>query len=349
MGATRHQHFLPQFHLKGFSSKKKEKKVWVYCFWTTGGHKEISTRDIGAERDFHGNPKDSDLEDKMNRVESAFAPHVERWRRGEFTPDNDEELASQFVAHLMVRTQNVREAFAGGSQVVLDDVLERLESGELNPVNNPAGRKQMMEEAAKNPAFALMARRNRRQFQFQMRVAMSEMKVSGEAQRMAEMLAAAARSSINVTETAAKGHIKSLSETQVPEVRVKKLLTLEWSVLKTQPGRVVLGDVGAVARQSGEPLLKHPLVLELDNIELVCCPISGDSVLVGRLGEEVAIPAIEDVNLASAELSRHFLVATRAGEDLLKLQERLGRRAEFMSESELRELLHREVASSPSS
>src|ERR1017187_9869570 len=52
MGATRGQHYLPKFLLKGFASRTKEKKAWVYCFRRDAVGNKVSVRDVGKETDF---------------------------------------------------------------------------------------------------------------------------------------------------------------------------------------------------------------------------------------------------------------------------------------------------------
>ena len=49
------------FLLRGFASRVKEKKAWVYCFAALRYGKEVSVRDIGKETDFNGNPREGDL------------------------------------------------------------------------------------------------------------------------------------------------------------------------------------------------------------------------------------------------------------------------------------------------
>jgi hypothetical protein len=154
MGATRGQHYLPKFLLKGFASRTKEKKAWVYCFRRDAVGKEVSVRDVGKETDFHGNPRDGDLENRMAVVESVFGLHVASWREREFLLESDEELVSQFVGHLIVRTKSIREAFAAGAQVLLDELLGRLDSGELNPFRRPDFEAEMRRRMTENSLLA---------------------------------------------------------------------------------------------------------------------------------------------------------------------------------------------------
>ena len=59
----------------------------------------------------------------------------------------------------------------------------------------------------------------------------------------------------------ARAHIKSLTENQIPAARVQILQNLVWSIVRTTPNGVVLGDAGAVAREIDGTQFKHPFAL----------------------------------------------------------------------------------------
>jgi len=343
MGATRGQHYLPQFLLKGFASRTKEKKAWVYCFRRDATGKEVSVRDIGKETDFHGNPRDSDLEDKMAAVESVFGPHVARWREGELLPGTDEELISPFVGHLIVRTKSIREAFAGGAQVLMDELLRRLDRGELNPFSQPDIEAEMMRRMSENPLFAKFAKQKPREFRARVSADLAKLKRSGKPLEWAHQMAVQARATINVNESIAQAHIKSLSESQIPAVRVQILQTLAWSIARTNHKEIILGDAGAVAREIDDTQFKHPLALEFSRLGMLCCPIGSSSVLVGRaVGLDHSFSAAE-INQASAELSREFFVASERNQSFDDLQNVIGKRADIMSPEEIRKLIPKEM------
>jgi hypothetical protein len=345
MGATRGQHYLPQFLLKGFASRTKENKVWVHYFRRGGAGKEVSVKDIGKETDFHGNPRDSDLEAKMGAIESAFSPYVIRWREGKFLSGVDEEVASQFVAHFIVRTKSVREAFAGGVQVLMEEVLGRLDRGELDPFRKQGIEDQMIREISKDPRLAKVAKQKPREFRELIKAELGRLNRSGLPLQWSQEAAQYMREAINVQKSTAQAHVKSLTENQIPAIRVQILQRLVWSVVCTNPGEMILGDVGAVAREIDDTQLKHPMVFEFNKIGMLCCPIGSSSVLVAHARGINHAFSSDEINRASAELSREFFVSSGPNQRFDDLLNIIGKRADMMSPEEIRGLIPKEMPS----
>ena len=343
MGAAHGQHYLPRLLLKGFASRKKEKKAWVFYFRKDAPGKEVSVRDVGKEADFHGSPRDSDLEGRMASVETIFAPYVARWREGKFLPEVDEEIIAQFIGHLSIRTRSVREAFSGGAEVLMDELLRRFEGGEFNPFRHPDIESEMMKRMSKKPQFSQLAKQKPREFKALVRASIAQLNRSGKPTEWIRQMAEGARAAINVKESVARGHIKSLTENQIPTVRVQLLRSLTWSVVNTQQIEMILGDVGAIAKGTGDAQFQQPLALDFDKLSIICCPIGRKSVLVGRAtGSDHSISANE-INQASAELSREFFIAAERNERFDDFQRNIGKRAEVMSQEDIRKLIPTEM------
>lgn len=345
MGATRGQHYLPQLLLRGFASRIKEKKTWVYLFRQDINGKEVSIKDIGKETDFHGNPSDSGLETKMSIIESAFSPHVARWRKGEFLVGHDEGFASEFVGHLIVRTKSVRDTFAGAGQALLDEVLGRFDEGKLDLSSPPEYESEILGRISHNPLIANFIRQNPRKARRIVKAELSKAKKNGQILKWGRYAAQGMRAGINVKEAMAQAHIDALDKNQIPPARVQILQKLRWSVVITpNPRDLILGDIGAIAREAGVSGFKHPLAIEFNNIEMLCCPIGSGSALLA-LANGIDHPFLPDeINMASAELSRDFFVAAESNQRLRALQTVLGKRAEILSPDEIRGLIPEKLA-----
>lgn len=342
MGVAHSQHYLPRFLLKGFASRRKEKKAWVFYFRKDAAGKEVSVMDIGKEADFHGSPHDGDLEGRMASVETLFAAHTARWREGQFLPGVDEELIAQFVGHLSIRTKSVREAFSGGAEVLMDELLRRFEGGEFNPFAHPDIESEMLKRMSKRPEFLELAKRKPREFNALVRSSIAELNRSGKPTEWIRQMAEGARAAIDVKESIARGHIKSLTENQIPAARVQLLRTLTWSIVNPQQ-EMILGDVGAIAKGTDDTHFQQPLALDFDKLGTVCCPIGRKSVLVGRATGSDHPFSADEINQASAELSREFFIAAERNERLDDLQKTIGKRAEVMSQEDIRKLIPKEM------
>jgi hypothetical protein len=338
MGATRGQHYLPKFLLKGFASRTREDKAWVYYFRRNAAVKEVSVADIGKQTDFHGNPRDSDLENRMQAVESLFGPHLAKWRAGEFISEADGDLAAQFVAHILIRTKSLRDAVEGGAQFLMTELTGRLDRGEFNPFSRTEYEAEIIEKMRANPSLAKFARKKPREFKALVRVKLAEAKQSGKVLEWNQQVAEQARA-VDVSRLVAQAHINSLTRSQIPDLRVKVLQALSWSLSKTNQPVIILGDAGAMARDTDDPQFKNPFTLDFERIGMVCCPISSNAVLVGRAPGVDHTFAADEINLASAELSRDFFVASQRDQDFEDLQKVIRHRADLVSEEELRTII----------
>lgn len=83
-----------------------------------------------VERNFYGEPSESDLDQRITNHESAFAPLVARLRSGECGPVLDTEIPA-FVAHCSVRTRHLRESPIGLVEEILDELRRLLNRDEV--------------------------------------------------------------------------------------------------------------------------------------------------------------------------------------------------------------------------
>jgi hypothetical protein len=140
----------------------------------------------------------------------------------------------------------------------------------------------MRRRMSDNPLFAKFAKQKPREFRARVSAELAKLKRSGKPLEWAHQMAVQARATVNVNESIAQAHIKSLSESQIPAVRVQILQTLAWSIARTNHKEIILGDAGAVAREMDDTQFKHPVALEFSRLGMLCCPIGSSSVLVGR-------------------------------------------------------------------
>jgi hypothetical protein len=76
---------------------------------------------------------------------------------------------------------------------------------------------------------------------------------------------------------------------------------------------------------------------------MLCCPIGRQTVLVGRSANCGQALSVEELNLASAELSREFFVAGLLSPNFEDLRQVIGRRSEILADEEIRKLIPKEM------
>ena len=103
-----------------------------------------------------------------------------------------------------------------------------------------------------------------------------------------------------------RAHNKALGETLSPELRMDELQKMKWSKLHIGEGGIPLPDCIAVCRNSDGKYI--PLVFaDVGTINAVYTPLTHDTLIVGRVGENSVVPD-NLINTLSA-CSRDFFVA----------------------------------------
>src|ERR1039458_1929785 len=123
--ADDHQHYVPQFLLKGFSTGgKRNKQVWVFDKRDDKSYR-TSVRNVASQGGFYdfsiGNERRS-LDPALQRLESAVADDIRTVMQRKAMP-SDQEARSRiafFVAVQMVRTDAQRQQY-----IDLEDFLRR--------------------------------------------------------------------------------------------------------------------------------------------------------------------------------------------------------------------------------
>jgi F0F1-type ATP synthase delta subunit len=331
---TRGQHHLPQFLLKGFASRSRKKEVFTWLFRKDGGIAEANVKGIAKARDFYGNPSDSDIEQRLSEMEGEFAHLVRRLRVGEGL--EDKYLLCQFVASTQVRTANLRTGVSEAMEMfteefgnaltapenqarfakhALDGVLKKIAEGELDHVLDllPANQRDQV-------LASLLPKLKEQLGTF----------VEDTTKGMIGFMP-----SLTEPEAFKISQNKLLSTNLAPEPRVEHLMQLDWSVLVCEHKPLILGDVGVVAGSAtGElmNILRHDP--ELDSIYL---PISSNRLLLGqRSGVQIA--STDELNAASAELSREFFISAEKGIHA-NLHSRIGARQALLPDDEVKDIV----------
>ena len=71
MGRARRNHYVPQFLLRRFASKKDGDSHWIWQISRDGAVREISTRHAAVAKDFYGDA-DTSIEATLSIVEAGY-------------------------------------------------------------------------------------------------------------------------------------------------------------------------------------------------------------------------------------------------------------------------------------
>lgn len=280
--------------LRGFGRKNKAKAVQVVVYrrdkiFATG------TRGIGAERFFYSplaTNGETTLDDKITSYEQQLDNYVDQLRSCSIGTDIDPAKAAEVVAHLTIRTAQVRNSFTYGTKQIAEGVATAV----LDPAKRwrllgyhlpkPTGEvKATIEKAYAEGGFRARGIPRKAFFKFMFEGMKEEFK---KIDRMKEFEEAVTTLVNKIPDAAASGHRKALLNGLAPEERVAALHTLTWQVLEA-PCDVLLPDCVAIEGDDEDKC--RSLVFALNaSINHVFMPVATRRVLVGSKSRTTHLP-----------------------------------------------------------
>lgn len=344
MSETRGQHHVPQFLVRGFASRvgKKGSRL-IYHVWQfskgTEPH-EPNITGVFRQRDFHGDPKTSPLEDDIAKLESGFGAVINQLRGGAAVHAEHEHTIRDLGSHLTIRTRNLRDGFTS-SATRMFGLVPRL-------IDTPGFRDVVMKDARSFMDTALRQQLGAMGAVLPPGVdvdqiftwAMSKFADEGWAEVREQFLGMLGGFSPEAAATEA--HLNSLGKEESVSSRSNMLINYKWHTVQFEPHSLILGDVGVLARDSSG-VLGNPLMVQPNMVEILL-PIAHDLLFVGSPRSAKTTWA-DEVNQASASLSRYSFVANRCTDRERFYQENLlATRSEFLGDQELKRMLNDALA-----
>src|ERR1051325_10232778 len=105
------QHILPRFWQNGFASRVQGKKIFTYVYRKGGNHFETTVENVGLENYFYGKPGEISADEEITKIEGGYAQLTTQLRNEPDGARVTDLRVPDFVAHLTVRTKQLREFF----------------------------------------------------------------------------------------------------------------------------------------------------------------------------------------------------------------------------------------------
>lgn len=329
---ARGHHFLPRFFLRHFASRTRRRHAYAFLFRVGQIPVEVNTGNVGKVRDFHGDPRTSDLEVQVSHLEASYARLLETLIAKREVLEADRSLVAEFVTHLLVRTRHVREGVGDAF-----DSLLHFFGGVLDEITNDQIRTELRKAMEANPTMAQrLSTLSAAQRDAVLNSVFDHLDYDWARKAIGEHFREY-RSAIDVRDIMAEAHqgalakrLPHLSETE----RAAALREIHWHVQLSTGPPLILGDVVAIARASGSPLFSNAVMVDWPP-ELICMPLSPQHLLVGCTAGPPPQIASEDANIAFAELSREFFVSRQKTDDENRYFCALGKRSSLIPASDL--------------
>lgn len=337
MSGRRH-HFIPQFLQRGFASHStnKDSYTWVYRKGEINPFNS-NIKNIGIESDFYSEEKETTLDDAITKAESEFASFIDDLRKAEDTVKVDKLKAAKLIAHLEVRTKNLRLNFRNTGTHVVNEMVKFLEDTTncerfvRNQVKIQA-KSMIDEELIKNKVPRNFLPKARMKLAYHI-----EQKIPEMTQHMSFMMGYL-RENLPVlfNNSAKSGHIKGLLKSHTPLVKVSVYEKLNFQIISTGNMKIPLGDSGVIFNIDDEPEFKS--FFGIDNKLLaVILPISSTKLLLGsNNGYSVDINKIPK---AIVSCSLEYFISSEESMENVNLTKYISDNTALLSQPEMEKIL----------
>jgi hypothetical protein len=337
----RRHHLLPKFLLRGFLSKTKKERSFVYS--KKAGVYEASLDRVSVERDFYGSLDSTATDDTITAAESAYAKLIQHLRETGDVEDKQSEIR-ELIVHISLRVKRAQDGMQdmGRSTTAIlrkyfgdeDSLQHSLKNYMRNNLDDLATSlfQELRKVGGTDPAKFLVDRltesgKLQELMEAQLEETMNERGqevISSFNDVMDEMdvrTPSIVKSSMN----------RLLAQSAAPELRVESLSPFRFELQKITSG-LVLGDCAVFARhQNGSEVIG---MFEPEKISWLALPISSTQLLVGfRDGSRSEIAAHE-ANSLSAKLSGDYFVAAKRSETWTSLVALIGTASPLPAEIE---------------
>lgn len=344
MSGKRH-HFIPQFLQRGFisGSTNKDSYTWVYRKGDINPF-NANIKNIGLEGYFYAENKETTLDEIITDAETEYAIFVNELRNHDGIEKIDNRSAASLIAHLEIRTKNLRESFKNAGTLLLAEMSNYLQDASncekfvKKQVAVEAG-KMIDEELEKMNVPKTLFPIFRQQL-----APLIKEKIPEMAENMANMMFYVSQNIDSLLEKSVKaGHIKALLNNHTPPVKVSAYKKLYYQILSTGDLEIPLGDSVAIFHIEGERGYKP--YYEVDKKLLaVILPISSSQLLVGASKNYQL--NIHEIPVSIAQCSLDYFIATKQSAYNEELVQYISKNASMINDDQIEEILSDLIAGS---
>ncbi|MEP7363163.1 MAG: DUF4238 domain-containing protein [Acidobacteriota bacterium] len=344
--AGRRTHTLPRFLQNGFASSRKGGEVYVWMYRKGIPGIEVNTTKVGVEKDFYGKPDESDLDDRITKLETEFSQLVDELRTRPLNGEPiDDERIPRFLAHIAIRQRYVPETIQDAMATVSAQLGSHLRQEE-NAIEMLA--QELSQSPERQEYFKMFWRASgltEDQIALKLRSPDEHWKeIAAEIyplmkSGLEEGLDRMASTFENPPDGAFKaGYVESLSRNLHAEERVEHYGRYRWYVLSSSTP-LLLGDCGCVFETAGKRRFR-PIDEMEEGFVAAYLPIASTRLLVGSTSKHEPMIDVKLVNRAVARCSHKFFVSSTQLPTDSHLVKSLGAWAGVMNERELVEVMN---------
>ena len=336
------QHILPRFLLKGFASQVKDKKIFT-CVYRKGGIQfETTIENVGLEKHFYGKVGEISADEEITQLEGDYARLIFDLRNKPDGARADSKQVSDLVAHLTIRTKQLREFFRESAEYLIDQTTLYL-SNQSNLKRLLLSKPELMQEELQKTLNDIPVAQIYKDFLIELVQIDAEEIIDQHMPDLETSLHELIGQIKSLLPKAVKdGHIKTLAKHPAPEPRSEAYQSLNWSVRQVDDA-LILGDIGCLFEIAGERRFK-PFDDKGDKIVNVYFPIASRKLLLGASHSEARDVDVSNVNNATSKCSYEYFVCSERSTANNALSRSIGDWAGILTKREMEQLLNEILA-----
>ena len=336
------QHFFPRFLAKGFASKTKKKEVYTWVFVKDRKPYEANIKNIGIEKHFYGTPENSQVDDLITEKENEFAIFIEQLRKEKYEIDLDSRLPAEFIAHLIVRTQHLRNSLTKAGETTVDIIQKNFQTPEDFKnllINLLRTKPEEIENSLRkefHKKFPSIPPDSREKFVKSAILFIPQIIEQQHKQGYVFSKQLLDKMNEKMPSIVKGSQIKALTESVVPEKHLKKFKFFKWKLFVKEENSFISGDIGPIGYYKSDNCFQPYLFSKGDIIQALL-PISDQHIIVGGVDHCVLEHTCEQINEATALTSKYYFISKCITDKNLKLSSLIGKRSLNISDTEIKD------------
>lgn len=272
--AGKRQHILPQFLLKGFSSRKRGNQIYAWVFSRNKPPFETNIINIGIEKDFYENQDASRIDDKFTLVEKELSRNIDEQKNIIVDKRIDSSIPSRILNHLFIRSKNLRATAIASLKIFFDELIQKAPDSkffETCLLNYFKKNPDILLDKLKPKLSGLELANKQREFLKNIAIPSFFEAHKGIITSLFKDLICKMESVMPKVVSGA--HLEAMKENVIPEPRTSLTQKLNWHICVREPGDFILGDVGSIGKISKSNIYRS-LLIGVKEIDEVIMPIS---------------------------------------------------------------------------
>ena len=334
MAGIRH-HILPRFLMKGFASRTDKDSVFVWVYRKNANPFESNTVNISVEKHFYGRDGEVNADDEITKIESEYVSLINNLRNTTSDLDVCDPKIAEFIAHLSIRTKNVRNGLLNTIDVFTDRFTEVLTKPatleNLVKMIKPHLLKEFSERfpTVNSKEFDLLANKIVQEMLEKMEKDKDAVKqiITDVRNERSELLEK------EIPNQLKEKHNQLILDEVLPSEKIATYKKLNWFVATTkQP--LIIGDTGCLFETGGLRRFKAFEYTD-DYLINIFLPISTNKIVVGTRYAKPQPINTKTINKAFALSSFEYFICSENTPEKIKLSSKIGEWFGIMQESEL--------------